>query len=478
VIGMVELLHVDRTRISVLKVFYLLAVTAIVFVVPAFASTRPLQWIIIPTLLAIQVLILLACRIVAFEISRPVWRLKWLFVFLLAAYAFLPAETKSDTLLTWRPSDGWVFSVNVTGLEHAALMCIQIVTVVLASAVVRLTGSGNDLVEGLRAFRLPPLFVHSLNQTLELLGGVRRSGGGGGGGSGRGGGKGRGGGGGRGGRGGLESGCTGEPKGHDQTHHVHLGFFAVLKRLVRGDVGALVQAVQANIRIATEHTGPEGSHHLSARMAHDVAIVTGIALCMTSLKMLKVLPGIPFAPGHKGFLLIPLYILASRLTYSRWGGTTAGTIMGVIDFLQGGGRFGVLKILKHMAPGIIIDLADPIMRRLPQSALAYCFLGVLAAAASTIQEFILVLLLGARAEIYIFPAARLLPNLLAGFLSGFVTIFLLRAFRTVSPAIDEEVDAQTDPAAGASTDVFLRPEPPTRPSSRSSHAPSRSPGIR
>jgi hypothetical protein len=194
------------------------------------------------------------------------------------------------------------------------------------------------------------------------------------------------------------------------------------------------------------------------RVAHDVAIVTGIALCMTSLKMLKVLPGIPFASGHKGFLLIPLYILASRLTHSRWGGTTAGMIMGVISCLQEGGRFGMLNIFKLAAPGVIIDLADPLMRRLPQSALAYCFLGVVAAAASTIQEFILVLLLGARAEIYIFPAVRLLPNLLAGFLSGFVTIFLLRSFRAVSPAIDDEGNAQARPAAGGSTDEFLRPK--------------------
>jgi energy-coupling factor transporter transmembrane protein EcfT len=446
VIGMAELHHVDRTRISVLKVFYLLAVAAIAFVVPAFASTRPLQWIIIPTLLAIQVLILLACRIVAFEIARPVWRLKWLFVFLLTAYAFLPAETKSDTLLTWRLSDGWMFSINITGVEHAALMCIQIVTVVLASALVRLTGSGNDLVEGLHAFRLPPLFVHSLDQTLELLGSVRRSGGGGGKGGG-------------GGRDGMGDGLTDEPKERDRTHHVHhLGFFAVFKRLVRGDVGALVQVVQANVRIATEHTVREGNHHLSVRKAHDVAIVTGIALCMTSLKMFKVLPGIPFASGHKGFLLVPLYILASRLTHSRWGGTTAGMIMGVISCFQEGGRFGLLQIFKSVAPGVIIDLADPLMRRLPQSALIYCFLGVVAAAASTIQEFILVLLLGARAEIYVFPAVRLLPNLLAGFLSGFVTIFLLRAFRAVSPAIDDEVNAQTRPAAGGSTGEFLRPK--------------------
>ena len=102
--------------------------------------------------------------------------------------------------------------------------------------------------------------------------------------------------------------------------------------------------------------------------------------------------------------------------------------MGVIGFLQGDGQFGVLEILKHVSPGVVIDLADPLVRRLPNWTLGYCFLGLLAAVARTTTEFAVVLMLGARAEVYIFPAARLVPNLLAGFLSGFVTIFLLRAF--------------------------------------------------
>lgn len=390
-----------RTKIAVLKVCYLLAVTVVAFVVPAYSSTGLFQWIVIPALLAIQVLALLAYRISALEIARPAWRLKWLFVFLLAAYAFLPADELSETLIAWSLPGGWHVSVSLAGLQHAALMCLQIITVLLASALIRLTGSGNDLVEGLRAFRLPALFVHSLDQTLELLGGVRRPGGGGG------------------------RGRRGEAEQSRQ-----LGFFAVLKRLLRGDVGALVQAVQANILIATERTGRQCDRHLTAQMAHDVSIVSGIALCMASLKILKFLPGVPFASGHKGLLLIPLYVLSSRMTYSRWGGTAAGAIMGVIGFLQGDGRFGVLEIFKHLAPGVVIDLADPLMRRLPQWAISYCLLGLVAAAARTMTEFIVVLFLGARAEIFIFPAARLLPNLVAGFLSGFVTIFILRAFAT------------------------------------------------
>jgi hypothetical protein len=168
-----------------------------------------------------------------------------------------------------------------------------------------------------------------------------------------------------------------------------------------------------------------------------VAVIAGIALCMASLKMLKVLPGVPFAPGFKTILLFPLYVLAARLTHSRWGATAAGSIMGVIGFLQGDGRFGVLEIIKHVTPGLVIDVGEPLARRLPAWALGYCVLGFFAAIARTATEFVVVLLLGARAEIYLFPVAMLVPNLVAGVLSGFVTVIVLRLLASSAPAAGE-----------------------------------------
>jgi hypothetical protein len=144
--------------------------------------------------------------------------------------------------------------------------------------------------------------------------------------------------------------------------------------------------------------------------------------------MVKILPGLPFASGHKTILLFPLYVLASRLSHSRWGATSAGSITGVIGLLQGDGRFGALEIFKHIAPGIVIDLGERVVRRLPWPLLGYCVLGVVAAIARTATEFMVVLLLGARGEIYLFPAVKLVPNLIAGGLSGFVTVFVLRVF--------------------------------------------------
>jgi hypothetical protein len=120
--------------------------------------------------------------------------------------------------------------------------------------------------------------------------------------------------------------------------------------------------------------------------------------------------------------------------------------MGVIGFLQGDGRFGVLEIFKHIAPGLVIDLGEPLARRLPPWALGYCVLGFAAAIARTATELLLVLLLGARAEIYLFPAAKLVPNLLAGTLSGFVTVFVLRAFTSRRSDASRQSDIEVAPA--------------------------------
>jgi len=195
-------------------------------------------------------------------------------------------------------------------------------------------------------------------------------------------------------------------------------------------------------------------------MAHDVATVSGIALTMATLKIFKLLPGIPFASGHKAILLFPLYILASRLTYSRWGATAAGSVIGVIGFLQGDGRFGILEILKNVAPGVVIDLAEPWMRRLPGWALGYCLLGLAAAVARTTTEFVVVAMLGSRAEIYLFPMAKLVPNLVAGFLSGFTTLFVLRAFDRSMPRREEfsvEADSRSVDASGERVETRIRP---------------------
>jgi hypothetical protein len=407
-----------RTWLAVLKVLYLLAVTAAAFAVPAVEATRPARWYVVPGLLGLQVLLLWRVGVGFRSVLRSAWRLKWLFLVLLACYALLPDDQRRPGEAPQPfeiPGVGWTVWVNIGGLIHAALMCVQILTVLLASAVVRLTGSGTDLVDGLRALGLPRLFVHSLDQTLALLGGLRRSGEG--------------------------QRRNGEASDRSQPEEALAvpppGFFAVLGRLLRGDVAYFTQSIRGSLDWAGDQVQRESGGRLDGRLAKDVALITGVALVMASLKMLKFLPGVPFASGHKTLLFFPLYVLASQRAHTRWGGTAAGAVMGVVGFLQGDGRFGILEVLKHLAPGLLIDVLMPLVKRLPQTAPVYCVLGFLAAIARTATEFAVVLLLGARAEVYIFPAARLVPNLIAGTLSGFVTVLVLRAFPDGLPPGDQ-----------------------------------------
>ena len=123
----------------------------------------------------LQAVILIRCRVEWREVFRPLGRLKWLFLVLLVCYAVLPGDDERTTA-DWNaiPIFGRALWVNLGGLALAALMCLQILTVLLASSVVRLTGPGTDLVVGLRALGLPKLFVYPLDLVLAKLGGVRR----------------------------------------------------------------------------------------------------------------------------------------------------------------------------------------------------------------------------------------------------------------------------------------------------------------
>jgi len=434
-------LHQDPERIRAGrgKVLYLLSVTAVIFVLPAVVAERWERWLGVGVLLALQIMMLLRGRVAVPVVLRPVVRLKWLFVFLLGFYTVLPPDTPEagDWIRAFPvPFVHWTLALNLSGLDRAGLMCLQIVALLLASAAVRLSGDGRDLVVGLESFRLPPLFVYALDHTLELLGGIRDRPPGGGRGSGK------------------------RRTGNQNQETSGPGFRGIMRQVLRGDVGFFVQIIKDNIDRAS--TLSATGRPLDAGLARDVAVVTGIALCMASLKFIKILPGIPFASGYKLVLLFPLYILAARLTRSRWGATAVGSIMGVIGFLQGDGRLGLLEVLKHITPGIVIDLCDPLARRLPRWAFGYCLLGLVAAIARTTTEFALVLLLGARAEVYIFPAAKLIPNLLAGFLSGFVTMVVLRPFERMIV----QYDAPLATPSSALTEALPKTDSESLPSRR------------
>jgi hypothetical protein len=157
------------------------------------------------------------------------------------------------------------------------------------------------------------------------------------------------------------------------------GFWASLKRIARGDVGPIVDRMHRQIARAEAYVDSVDDERHDApaqdaaqpprvrrdrRVAKDIALIAGLSLTMLGVKALKVLPSIPFAPGHKLVLLTPLYIVATLRTRTRFGGTLTGLVMGSVAFLLGDGRYGIFEILKHITPGIVCDVFVPLMLRL------------------------------------------------------------------------------------------------------------------
>jgi hypothetical protein len=266
-------------------------------------------------------------------LGRQLFKLTGFAAFIVLSYALTKDDPSTDR---WTKLYG--IDVNAGGALVGARMVLRVVIVVLASRIAR-AGDPRAIAEGLRRIGVPEVVSLSMDAVLSLMGGSGSGGG-------------RGGGGGRG-RGGGRDGAKGS-------------FWASLKRIAGGDVGPIAERIERQVDRVQSHLGDKGTA--------DIAIIAALSLTMLGIKALKVLPSIPFAPGHKLVLLTPLYIVAALRTKTRAGATLTGLVMGSVAFLLGDGRYGVFEILKHVAPGVLCDLFVPLFRR-RAGGLAWSVLG-------------------------------------------------------------------------------------------------------
>jgi hypothetical protein len=210
-------------------------------------------------------------------------------------------------------------------------------------------------------------------------------------------------------------------------------------RLRHGDVGAIVERLERQIERAERHVEGQELGRRSRPWIRDVAVISGVSLTMLGVKALKILPAIPFAPGHKLVVLTPLYVVASLLTRSRAGATLTGLTMGSVAFLLGDGKYGVFEILKHVAPGIVCDLCLPLLvaeGRQP-GRLAFSVLGGVIAAGRFATIFAMVLLVQAPRVAYAILLPGLSVHVGCGILSGFVSFHIWRAASRLRVVVDE-----------------------------------------
>ena len=190
---------------------------------------------------------------------------------------------------------------------------------------------------------------------------------------------------------------------------------------------------------------------------------------MLGIKALKILPNVPFAPGHKLVLLTPLYIVASLYSRSRFGATWTGLTMGMVAFLMGDGKYGIFEILKHVAPGLICDLVVPRLARFTlgsktrgASPLTWSFAGGLIAAGRFATIFCVTLFVQPPAVAWAFLVPGATVHITFGVLSGYMSHHLVRAVARRPRGKLLDILPHDDVSSPAAGEGPLSPHPPIR----------------
>jgi hypothetical protein len=364
-----------------------------------------------------------ALRLPAVMLLRLFKKLAFFILMILLAFALFPSENIQGDVGRQIALPGTPIMISLTGLLLGGLMALRMLIVIVASQLVQMTAKPGEFVAGLRGLMIPEVVALTIDSTLYLLGPQ--------------GGKGHGSGTG-GGRGNRGEQATGNADAKEA------GFFSAfnVKRIKSGDFGFLIDMIEQGLARSRAYVGSQQDHHPSRvkpTVLHDVSIISGLCLLMLTAKLLKVLPGIPFAPGYKITFLVPLYILAAELTHTRFGATITGTTVGVISFLFGDGRFGIFEILKHITPGVVVDLFAPMTRRYiatsqKPSTAAFIMLGALCAFARSTTMLAVVFFIEGNALLYAMVGFQAVSQIFFGALSGFVTFYLVKSLGRLKTA--------------------------------------------
>jgi cobalt transport protein len=370
----------------------------------------------IGVLCAVQAGLWLAVGLPARRLLTQIGKLWGFALFIIASYALTSNDPATDQ---WTQISllGFGISLNSAGALVGVLMVLRIIAVVIASQVAR-SGDPRAIVSGLRQLGMPQVAAISIDTVLSLLGetdGGRRGGGGRGDGSG----------------GGRRSGEA-EASATNRMSE----FWAGLKRLGRGDVTAIVSRLERQIGRAESHAEAQDLDARGRAMTRDIGVIAGVALTMLGIKALKILPSVPFAPGHKLVILTPLYVIAGLLTRTPFGSTLTGLTMGTVAFLLGDGRYGIFEILKHVAPGVICDLGVPFIAAPGQrpGPIVWSIFGGVIAAGRFATIFGVVLLTQAPAMAYAILLPGMTVHVTFGVLSGYVTYQLVRGIEHLRAA--------------------------------------------
>lgn len=369
------------------KLVYLIALAFIMFVID--------QAAVITALFALQLLLWITSALPVAGLWPAIRRLRLFFLIIVASYAFVgtgnPGSDQWYRLLV----GPWVIEINLAGIQLALLMCLRVITLVVASSWVRLSSPQGAFVRGLRAIGLPELAALGIDATLGNLGGA---------------GKGRGDG----------SGAGRKRRDASKQSDDESLTFAQIRS---GDITIVTDWFARHFRKARRALEDQ-YQELSPRMIHDLTVVLSVSLAIMSLKLLQIMPGLPIAPGHKNVLVLPLLLFAARATHGRFGATTTSLVAGIVSFMLGYGKYGILELAHFLVPGALADVLTPLARASSRSGrlLQFIFIGAILGLGRFAANFLIIVLAGAPQLAFVVYVPMLVSQVVFGAISGFVSL--------------------------------------------------------
>ncbi len=350
------------------------------------------QAAVISAFFALQIVIWLTSGLSVIGLWTAIRKLRFFFLIIIVSYAFVGAD--SDQWFSLH-AGSWKISVNLSGIQLALLMCLRVITLVLASTWVRLSSPQGAFVNGLRAIGLPELAALGIDATLGNLSGTGAGKGGGGGG----------------GRGRQESAAQDD------------GDSLTFAQIRQGDISVVTDWFARHFRKARRTLAGQ-YEEMPAASIHDLTVILSVSLAIMSLKMLQIMPGLPLAPGHKNVLIIPLLLFAARATHGRFGATTTSLVAGIVSFMLGYGKYGILELAHLLVPGLLADLLTPLARASSRAGrlLQFILIGAVLGLGRFAANFLIIVLAGAPIFAFVLYLPMLISQILFGAISGFVSL--------------------------------------------------------
>lgn len=294
---------------------------------------------------------------------RFLFRIKWFVLIIFLGNAFVG---NNDIQLLKFEKWHWTLSLSYEGMISGGIMCGRLISMILITQIVRFSMSREAFIKGLSGLGLSKSSSEIIDTIIEIVGAensTEKSAGGNGQGGGNGGGKG-------GGKGKNNIDTTQETEQQDQA------IWVVLK----GRVGNIPKKLINRLEFSS-----------SKFVNNPNATLGSAALAVTLIRMVKIAPGLPIAPGHKNILAFPVFIYGIDKTNKPFAGTQIGLISGILHFSMGFGKYGALSIFEFVIVGLVIDL----MLKFPVKRTNLFFLmliGALAGAAKVSFEVLMLYL--------------------------------------------------------------------------------------